>query len=202
MEIVPDEQYPPLLRYRTKGDANKDVDASLVSASNIIGKAMFAVPGLGYFTSYIQQTPGIYVAILVCGLMIAFVFYTDSLDEKQKQQAQPQFAAEKPAFDLTAAINQLSQKLIGKALLKEKEPPEPVGHQGYVPQQPAPPHIYAPRPDTSSRAAPRPSSGCNEGIHESRNDKCAFLLSYFFLTQKDCTPAEQEAQSHFCYPRL
>lgn len=84
VEIVPDESNPTIVRYRTKGDANKDVDASLVSANNIIGKAMFAIPKLGYLASFIQQPPGIYVAILVCGLMIAFVFYTDSLDSKQK----------------------------------------------------------------------------------------------------------------------
>lgn len=135
VEIVPDEQYPNILRYRTKGDANKDVDASLVSANNIIGKAMFAIPQLGYVANYIQQSPGIYLAILVCGLMIAFVFYTDSLDEKQKKQEQ-QLAEEKPGFDLTTAINQLSRKLLGKELIKHKEPPEPVVHQGYVPQQP------------------------------------------------------------------
>lgn len=86
VEIVPDEANPTILRYRTKGDANKDVDAALVSAGNIIGKAMFAIPKLGYLANYIQQPPGIYVAILVCGLMIAFVFYTDSLENKQKTQ--------------------------------------------------------------------------------------------------------------------
>lgn len=136
VEIVPDETYPTLLRYRTKGDANKDVDASLVSANNIIGKAVFSVPQLGYLASYIQQPPGIYVAILVCGLMIAFVFYTDSLDEKQKKQAQ-QPAEEKPGFDLAAVINQVSQKLLGRSLIQPKAPPEPPVRQGYVPQQSA-----------------------------------------------------------------
>lgn len=84
VELVPDEQNPSIIRYRTKGDANKDVDAALVSANNIIGKAMFAIPKMGYLANYIQKPPGIYVAILVCGLMIAFVFYTDSLENKKK----------------------------------------------------------------------------------------------------------------------
>lgn len=84
VEIVPDETNPSILRYRTKGDANNDVDAGLVSASNIIGKAKFCIPQLGYVANFIQQPPGIYVAILVCGLMIAFVFYTDSLENKRK----------------------------------------------------------------------------------------------------------------------
>ena len=140
VEVVWDEQRPGLLSYRTKGDANKDVDAALVSANNIIGKAMFAIPQLGYVANYIQQAPGIYVAILICGLMIAFVFYTDSLDDKQKKQA-PQLKEDKPGFDLVAAINQLSQKLLGKDIIKQQAPPEPVGHQGYVPQQTPPPTV-------------------------------------------------------------
>ena len=139
VEVVWDEQRPGYLSYRTKGDANKDVDAALVSANNIIGKAMFAIPQLGYVANYIQQAPGIYVAILVCGLMIAFVFYTDSLDEKQKKQEQ-QLMEDKPGFDPAVVINRLSQKLLGKDIIKPKAPPEPLGHQGYVPRQ-APPQM-------------------------------------------------------------
>lgn len=132
VEIVPDETFPSIVRYRTKGDANNDVDASLVSANNIIGKALFAIPQMGYLANYIQQPPGIYVAIIACGLMIAFVFYTDSLDSKENQNGQPAQAAEKPGFDLVAWINQLSQKLLGKPIIKVKEP---AFRQGYVPQQ-------------------------------------------------------------------
>ncbi len=135
VEIVPDEQYPTIVRYRTKGDANKDVDASLVSAGNIIGKAMFAVPQLGYLASYIQQPPGIYVAILVCGLMIAFVFYTDSLENKQKQsEGQPQQPDGKKGFDFIALINKASMKLIKRPLIEQKE--EESLNQGYTPIQP------------------------------------------------------------------
>lgn len=144
VEVVWDEQRPGLISYRTKGDANKDVDAALVSANNIIGKAMFAIPQLGYVANYIQQAPGIYIAILVCGLMIAFVFYTDSLDDKQKKQ-EPQLIEDKPGFDLAAAINRLSQRLLGKDIIKQQAPPEPVGHQGYVPQQPMMQPPYPPQ---------------------------------------------------------
>ena len=87
VEVVHDETSPLIVRYRTKGDANNDVDASLVTASNVIGKVMFSIPFMGYIANYIQQPPGIYVAILVCGLMIAFVFYTDSLENKRKRAA-------------------------------------------------------------------------------------------------------------------
>ena len=112
VEVVPDENNPSILRYRTKGDANRDVDAALVGENNIIGKAMFAIPQLGYLANYIQQPPGIYVAILVCGLMIAFVFYTDSLDSKQKEQNQAQPKEDKQPSGLVTAINKLSQKYL------------------------------------------------------------------------------------------
>lgn len=135
VEVVPDEQNPTIMRYRTKGDANKDVDAGLVSANNIIGKAIFVIPQMGYVANYIQQPPGIYIAIVICGLMIAFVFYTDSLEEKQRKQAQQPMAA-RSGFDLAALVNQASEKLLGKSLIKSKTEPEPLVQRGYVPPKP------------------------------------------------------------------
>ena len=150
VEVVTDPQYPTRVQYRTKGDANKDVDGSLVSASNIIGKVMFSIPHLGTFASYIQQPPGIYVAIIVCGLLIAFVFYTDSLEtklkEKEKQEpgSDPAPVSDKPPFDLAASINKISQKLFKKDLIKVKEADEPAFQRGYTPPQPTPqPMQYA-----------------------------------------------------------
>ena len=135
VEIVPDESNPTIVRYRTKGDANRDVDASLVSANQIIGKAMFAVPVLGYVASFIQQSQGIYVAILVCGLLIAFVFYTESLDEKLKKQSE---ASEAPAVPEVGGAVPQSQSF----------QPDSINRQGYVPpqmaQQPSQQH-YAPQ---------------------------------------------------------
>ena len=129
VELVPDETNPTVTLFRTKGDANNDVDQSLVAERNIIGKVSFCVPVLGYMASYIQEPPGIYVAILVCLVMIGFVIYTDSLGDNGKQQKQQ--AAGKPAFDLTAQINKLAVKVMGKPLIKEKAPPK----QGFQPQQ-------------------------------------------------------------------
>jgi len=146
VELVPDESNPSVVRYRTKGDANNDVDAALVSANNIIGKALFAIPQLGYLASYIQKPPGLYVAIVVCLLMIAFVFYTDSLENKQKQGQQPQASA--PRMNLVEPINRLSVKLLGKPLLKPQKqaPVNPSAGQGYVPQQPVQQYGYSQQP--------------------------------------------------------
>lgn len=138
VDIVPDEQYPTIVRYQTKGDANREVDSALVSANNIIGKAIFSLPQLGHLAKYIQQPPGTYVAILVCGLMIAFVFYTDSLETKLKkaeEQQNQQQAQDPEPSGLKTWINGVSQKLLGKPLFKEKEPETPARSQGYM-QQP------------------------------------------------------------------
>ena len=86
VEIVPDESNPSLVRYRTKGDANAVVDDELVSFHNVIGRASFCVPQLGYMAKYIQTPPGTYVAILVCAVMIAIVFLADWLEIKSQQK--------------------------------------------------------------------------------------------------------------------
>jgi len=138
VEVVPDESNPSIVRYRTKGDANRDVDASLVSAGNIIGKAMFAIPGLGYLANYIQEPPGIYVAILVCGLMIAFVFYADSLENKQKKAPGPGTRGALP--------NRLLKRKKPMNGSKNAPPAHTAYRQGYVPPQPAqPPYPYPPQ---------------------------------------------------------
>lgn len=143
VEVVPDTNNPSIFRYRTKGDANDEADASLVSAANIIGKVVFKVPRLGYVANYIQQPPGIYVAIAVGGLMVAFVFYTDSLETKAKQSAAS--GQRKRRFTLVPVINKLSMKVLGKQLLKNHQPTMQGGYMqppyspmntGYAPQAP------------------------------------------------------------------
>lgn len=148
VEIVPDEANPAIVRYRTKGDANNDVDASLVSANNIIGKAMFSIPRMGYFASYIQQPPGIYVAILVCGLMIAFVFYTDSLENKQKKAPPRKGAnANVPRGRMQQRPNPRVQQRPAQARQMQRRPVQ----QGYMQERPYPQR----RPSSQAGAYPR-----------------------------------------------
>lgn len=63
VEVVPDEDDPSTLRFRTKGDANDAEDGSLVHYKNVIGTPVFTIPKLGYAANYIQHPPGLYVAI-------------------------------------------------------------------------------------------------------------------------------------------
>lgn len=57
VEVVPDEDDPSTLRFRTKGDANDAEDGSLVHYKNVIGTPVFTIPKLGYVANYIQHPP-------------------------------------------------------------------------------------------------------------------------------------------------
>ncbi|MBQ4639177.1 MAG: signal peptidase I [Clostridia bacterium] len=135
VEVVPDENNPNIKRFRTRGDANDDVDASLVGEADIIGKVVFSVPHLGNVASYIQQPPGIYVAILLGIVLVVFVVITDNAagDEKSKNQgAAPQ--QPKKQLDLPWLSNLLAK--VGIQWPKQKAPPQqPLTRQGYVPGQ-------------------------------------------------------------------
>ena len=80
VEIVPDEEDPTLLRYRTKGDANESEDGGLVHYKNVIGTPVFTIPKLGFLASYIQHPPGTYIAISVGAIMILLMFLPELLD--------------------------------------------------------------------------------------------------------------------------
>lgn len=84
VEVVPDDEEPTVIRYRTKGDANAAVDGSLVHYKNIIGSPVFTIPYLGYVANYIQNPPGTYVAISAGAVLLLLVFLPDLFDDKEK----------------------------------------------------------------------------------------------------------------------
>ncbi|XOQ49611.1 MAG: signal peptidase I [Eubacteriales bacterium] len=61
--------------FYTKGDANKDADAGPTPYSRLIGKPQFFIPGMGFFTSYVNTPRGriITTTALVCLIIIAFL---------------------------------------------------------------------------------------------------------------------------------
>ncbi len=63
--------------YRTKGDANKTPDGSLVQEEKILGSPLFTIPYLGYLAAYIQSPPGMYYALAACAAVIIFVTTVD-----------------------------------------------------------------------------------------------------------------------------
>ena len=98
--IVPDEEDPTVLRYRTKGDANNAEDGSLVHYKNVIGTPVFMIPKLGYVASYIQNPPGMYIAISGGAILLLLVFLPDLFgNEEPKKEEAPrrERKARKPA---------------------------------------------------------------------------------------------------------
>ncbi len=74
-----------ITKYRTKGDANENVDGSLVAPEKVIGTPVFSIPYLGFVLSYIQSPPGLYVAIAVGAALLLFVFVPGLIFDNEKK---------------------------------------------------------------------------------------------------------------------
>lgn len=83
-EIIPDEDDPSIVRFRTKGDNNDDYDGSLVEFEQVEGKVIFCIPLLGHLAMYIQRPPGLYVAIGTALAIIFFVMIVDTVTDDKK----------------------------------------------------------------------------------------------------------------------
>ena len=88
IEVLVDEEDPDTIRYFTQGVANDVPDGLSVHYMNIIGKPVFSIPYLGYVSNYIQNPPGMYVAIAAGAILIMLVFLPDIFadDEKEKKK--------------------------------------------------------------------------------------------------------------------
>ena len=85
IEVLVDEEDPDTLRYFTQGIANDIPDSVSVHYKNIIGKPVFTIPYLGYISDYIQNPPGMYVAIVAGAILILLVFLPDLLSDDKKK---------------------------------------------------------------------------------------------------------------------
>ena len=95
--IVPDDEDPSVIRFRTKGDANDFEDGTLVHYKNVIGTPVFCIPLLGYVSNYISQPPGLYIAVMGLLIVILLMFVPDILraaDKADKKAAEKKAAEE------------------------------------------------------------------------------------------------------------
>lgn len=86
IEVLIDEEDPDTIRYFTQGIANDVPDATSVHYKNIIGKPVFTIPYLGYVSNYIQNPPGMYVAIAAGAILILLVFLPDLFEDDKKKK--------------------------------------------------------------------------------------------------------------------
>ncbi len=88
--VVPDEDDPTVIRFRTKGDANEAEDGGLVHYKNVIGIPVFSIPYLGYLADYIQRPPGSYLALSGGAVLLLLVFLPDVFaGDKRKSEKKP-----------------------------------------------------------------------------------------------------------------
>lgn len=88
VDVVPDEEDPTVLRFRTKGDANASADGALVHCNNVLGMPVVTIPWLGYAVHFIQHPPGTYVAAAFGALLVLLMFLPELFSEK-KSPASP-----------------------------------------------------------------------------------------------------------------
>ena len=86
VEVVPDEEDPTVVRFRTKGDANDVEDGSLVHYKNVVGTPVFSIPYLGYVANYIQNPPGTYIAISAGAILIMLTFLPDLFAKEEPKE--------------------------------------------------------------------------------------------------------------------
>lgn len=98
IEVLVDEEDPDTIRYFTQGDANDVPDGSSVHYRNVIGKPVFSLPYLGYVSNYIQNPPGMYVAIAAGAVLILLVFLPDLFEEEDKEPKEEKKKKKKGAF--------------------------------------------------------------------------------------------------------
>ena len=118
IEVIPDDEDPSVLRYRTQGDANEAPDGSLVHYKNVIGTPVFTIPYLGYAANYIQNPPGTYVAIAAGAILLLLMFLPDLFGDEE-QPAEKKKAKGKGKFSQPR-----TQEGIAEAETSEEAPQE------------------------------------------------------------------------------
>ena len=73
-------------RFTTKGDANEVEDAAPVHFNNLIGKPVFSIPILGYASNWVQNPPGIYIAVVGGLILLLAVFLPDIVAGFRKKE--------------------------------------------------------------------------------------------------------------------
>ena len=117
IEVIPDENDPDVIRFRTKGDNNEIADTNPVHCNNVLGKVVGTIPLLGYVSDYIQNPPGTYITLAAAMVIVFAVFLPDIIGNartlktegtQEQTTAQAQIDNEK----LKAELEALKQKIM------------------------------------------------------------------------------------------
>lgn len=145
--IVPDEDDPSVIRFRTKGDANEMEDAKLVHCANVLGKPVFTIPYLGYLISYIQEPPGSYTAISVAAFLLMLMFLPDLLTNDEETEQKEKAKKEKPIREKKPKEKPVREKAAKTTPKREKPVREKKSRAPKLAPQPKPAPAPAPVPE-------------------------------------------------------
>ena len=131
VEVVPDENDPNVLRFRTKGDANQMEDNNLVHYKNVLGKVVGTIPLLGYVSDFVQHPPGTYITIGAVAILVMAVFLPDIIGGAKALKAEEaaEQSPEATKIDnekLKAELEALKQKIQQNQTKEVKENEEDV----------------------------------------------------------------------------
>ncbi|MDS0241713.1 MULTISPECIES: signal peptidase I [unclassified Haloferax] len=77
--------------FRTKGDANEDVDSDPVAADRVVGRVWFHVPYLGLAAQFVQSGLGLVLFVILPGALLVvtelYSLYTDALVEVDSDES-------------------------------------------------------------------------------------------------------------------
>jgi signal peptidase len=111
----------------TKGIAN-EIEDEPVHFKNVIGIVQFNIPLLGYVSDYIQNPPGMYIAIAAGAVMILLVFLPDLLPKK-KENTEPT-VQEQVVQDENDRLREQLEELKAQLQAQQNQPQEPQPPEG------------------------------------------------------------------------
>lgn len=117
IEVIPDENDPDVIRFRTKGDNNEIADTNPVHCNNVLGKVVGTIPLLGYVSDYIQNPPGTYITLAAAMVIVLAVFLPDIIRSARalKAESTPEQTTEQAEIDnekLKAELEALKRKIM------------------------------------------------------------------------------------------
>lgn len=118
IEVIPDENDPNVLRFRTKGDNNDIEDTNPVHCNNVLGKVVGTIPLLGYVSNFVQNPPGTYITMGAMMVIVMAVFLPDIIggskallaEEEEAKPEQTQIDNEKLKAELEALKFKIEEK--------------------------------------------------------------------------------------------
>ena len=117
VEVLPDENNPSVIRFRTKGDNNDIEDTNPVHCNNVLGKVVGTIPLLGNVSDFVQNPPGTYITLGAAAILVLAVFLPDIIwgirDLKDETKPEPEQTAmdnEQIKAELEALKEKIRQK--------------------------------------------------------------------------------------------